>query len=349
MTDRTAGPRWVLLICLTGLFSAPLVWARLPAAFMLGAIAAGIVVQTTTAGLQLPRAPRMVAEALLGTMISEAITPVALSTFLHHAPLFLGVVGTVILASSLMGWLLFRLGILPGTTAIWGLSPGAAQAMMLMAGSFGADARLVAFMQYLRVLIVAIIAPLVARLWVSPAAAASLVQQAAPFDGQGFAVALAVAAAGLALAVHFPFPAGTILIPMAIGGVLHVTGLVPVYLPDALLAVTYVVLGWSIGLSFTLPVLRHAINVLPQVTLAILALVALSGGLAVLLALFDGIDPLTAYLATSPGGMSSVAIIAATSHVDLAFVISLQTVRFLLVLAFGPAISRFIAQRVKVD
>ncbi|MDE3122105.1 MAG: AbrB family transcriptional regulator [Paracoccaceae bacterium] len=349
MIQSGAGLRWALLICLTGLFSGPLVWARLPAAFMLGAIAAGIVLQTTTVGLKLPAAPRMVAEALLGAMISEAITPVALTTFLHHAPLFLGVVGTVILASSLMGWLLFRLGILPGTTAIWGLSPGAAQAMMLMAGSFGADARLVALMQYLRVLIVATIAPLVARLWVTPAGAAHVVGPASHFDGPGFAMALAVAATGLALAIRFPFPAGTILIPMAIGGVLHVTGLVPLYLPDPLLAITYVVLGWSIGLSFTLPVLRHALHVLPQVTLAILALVALSGGLAVLLAFFDGIDPLTAYLATSPGGMSSVAIIAATSHVDLAFVISLQTVRFLLVLAVGPAISRFITERVKAD
>lgn len=349
MIKTAAGSRWALLICLTGLFSAPLVWAQLPAAFMLGGIAAGIVVQVRTAGLSLPRPPRMVAEALLGAMISEAITPIALTTFLHHAPLFLAVVGTVILSSSLMGWLLFRLDILPGTTAIWGLSPGAAQAMMLMAGSFGADERLVAFMQYLRVLIVATIAPLVAKLWVTPSGAAHILQHAAAFDGTGFLVALAITAAGLALAIRFPIPAGTILIPMAIGGVLHVSGLVPVFLPDWLLAITYVVLGWSIGLSFTLPVLRHAINVLPQVTLAILALVALSGGLAVFLALVDGIDPLTAYLATSPGGMSSVAIIAATSHVDLAFVISLQTVRFLLVLAFGPAISRFIAKRVQVD
>ena len=40
---------------------------------------------------------------------------------------------------------------LPGTTAVWGSSPGAATAMVLMAEAFGADARLVAFMQYLRV------------------------------------------------------------------------------------------------------------------------------------------------------------------------------------------------------
>lgn len=35
---------------------------------------------------------------------------------------------------------------LPGNTAIWGSSPGAATVMTLMAGSYGADVRLVAFL-----------------------------------------------------------------------------------------------------------------------------------------------------------------------------------------------------------
>src|SRR4030095_4290218 len=39
-----------------------------------------------------------------------------------------------------------------------------------------------------------------------------------------------------------------------------------------------------------------------------------------------GIDPLTAYLATSPGGMDSVAIIGAASKADLSFVMALQVV-----------------------
>jgi uncharacterized protein len=55
--------------------------------------------------------------------------------------------------------------------------------------------------------------------------------------------------------------------------------------------------------------------------------------------------PLTAYLATSPGGMDAVAIIAASSNVDIAFVMALQTLRFMIVLIAGPPLARFIAQR----
>ena len=60
--------------------------------------------------------------------------------------------------SSLLGWLMTRWQMLPGTTALWGTSPGAASVMTIMAESYGADVRLVAFMQYLRVVLVAVVA-----------------------------------------------------------------------------------------------------------------------------------------------------------------------------------------------
>lgn len=337
---------WLLLCLLTGLILVPLELLGLPATVLLSAIAAGVIIQLLGGGIALPKAPQNIAEALLGTMIASAVTPGAIETFLHHVPLFLSLVFCVIAASTLLGWLLHRMRLMPGTTAIWGLSPGAAQAMMLMAGAYGADARLVAFMQYLRVLMVAAIAPAVSRFWTSPGAAAQpAIPGAAVTTPEGLAVGLAIAAAGYLIARRIRLPAGTILVPMAIGGVLHAAGLVPITLPAWLMALAYLAIGWGVGLAFTLPVLRHAIHVLPQIALATLTLIAFAGGLAVLLATLDGIDPLTAYLATSPGGMSTMAIIAATSHADLAFVVSLQTVRFVLVMFLGPVISRFVAAR----
>ena len=54
---------------------------------------------------------------------------------------------------------------------------------------------------------------------------------------------------------------------------------------------------------------------------------------------------MTAYLATCPGGVDSIAIIGASSNADLSFVMTLQTLRLLIVLLAGPSIARFIAQR----
>ena len=77
--------------------------------------------------------------------------------------------------------------------------------------------------------------------------------------------------------------------------------------------------------------LAHAVRVLPQIVLAIVLLMLFCSGLAWVLVKTAGIDPLTAYLATSPGGMDSAAIIAASTKVDVPFVMALQTVRFMVV------------------
>jgi uncharacterized protein len=50
-------------------------------------------------------------------------------------------------------------------------------------------------------------------------------------------------------------------------------------------------------------------------------------------------------LATSPGGLDSVAIIAAsTPRVDLPFVLALQSVRLVFVIGFAPLITRFVVR-----
>jgi uncharacterized protein len=141
-------------------------------------------------------------------------------------------------------------------------------------------------------------------------------------------------------------PAGALLLPMIGGAVLEAAGLVTIVLPPWLLALSYAFLGWSIGLGFTREILAHASLAFPQVLLATLALIAICGLLALVLVKAAGIDPLTAYLATTPGGMDAVAIISASSNVDVAFVMALQAARFLIVLAVGPPLARFIAQRV---
>ena len=63
----------------------------------------------------------------------------------------------------------------------------------------------------------------------------------------------------------------------------------------------------------------------PRILISILILMAVCVGLAALLVALAGIDPLTAYLATSPGVADPAAIIAMSSNVDVAFVVAMQT------------------------
>jgi membrane AbrB-like protein len=114
------------------------------------------------------------------------------------------------------------------------------------------------------------------------------------------------------------------------------------------LPAAYALTGWEIGLGFTWEVLGYASRALPKILLSIAVLIVFCGGLAFVLMRVFGVDPLTAYLATSPGGIDSVAIIAASSEVDLPFVIALQTIRLFVVILIGPTFASIVARRMLV-
>ncbi|WP_342629328.1 AbrB family transcriptional regulator [Nguyenibacter vanlangensis] len=332
------GALTVAVVCL-------LMMLHLPAALLMGAIGAGILQALLEGSVRVAPLPFALAQGIVGCMIGRGLRPSILHEVARNWPLFLGGVLFAIVAGIVLGWMLMRLRVLPGTTALWGISPGAATAMVLMADAFGADSRLVAFMQYMRVLCVALTASIVARWWGVDMGHRPPVIWFPPLPVPQFAATLGLIGGGVVLARRLAVPAGALLLPLVLGVAAQDGGGLAIILPPWLLAVAYVLVGWSIGLRFTRPILRHAARAAPRVLAAIAALIVLCGGMGWVLARLAGIDPLTAYLATSPGGADSVAIIAASSPVDLAFVMAMQLVRFVVVVAVTPALTRFLARR----
>jgi hypothetical protein len=348
LTSLPSLARWATLALVSFVLSAALFLSHIPGALLLGPMAAAILVATNGARLSVHRVPYMVAHALIGCIIARSLDLQTLKAVAHDWPIFLAIVLAVIAASSLLGYLIGKADILPGTTAVWGTSAGAASAMVLMAEAHGADARLVAFMQYLRVVFVATGASIMAAFVFNiEGGAAQEIVWFPPTDWIELAKTVAVALAAAVVGAKVRMPAGTMLLPMIATTTLHVLGYITIDLPEWLLAAAYGLLGWKIGLSFTRRILRHAASALPQVVGSIVLLMGFCGGLAFLLWWLKGIDPLTAYLATSPGGLDSVAIIAASTPVDMSFVMALQTTRLLLIILIGPAISSFVARRLK--
>ncbi|MGV8953890.1 MAG: AbrB family transcriptional regulator, partial [Cypionkella sp.] len=298
--------------------------AGLPAALFLGPMIAGIVIGTGGGTVRVPPYFYVLSQGIIGCLMARALPTSVVTVIAKDWPIFaLGVISVIVVANGL-GLLLTRWRVLPGTTAIWGSSPGAATAMVIMAEAHGADFRLVALMQYVRLVCVAIAASLVAKLWATGGGG----PPPPPVEWfpaivwlpliQTLALAFIGAIAGKLLRV----PAGAMLVPMLVGIALQNTGIVQIELPQWLLAISYALLGWAIGLRFTRDILGHAARVFPQILASTLLLIAICGIFAVLLVQFAGIDPLTAYLATSPGGADSVAIIAASSKVDVPFVVA---------------------------
>ena len=338
---------WVALIFTSAALAAGLQWASFPAATLLGPLLAGVVFALGGADLKLPRWAFGGAQSVVGCLVAMSMTPSVLATLALNWPAILLAIFQVIVFGAVVGLGLMRFGTLPGTTAAWGTSPGGAAAMTAMAESFGADIRMVAFMQYLRIFVVVLTASAVAHLLLGGQAA----DLPAPSWSPGFdapllplAQTLALVGAGVVLGRLTGIPGGALLLPMAVGAVLNSLGLVQITLPPWLLWSAYAVLGWYIGLRFTPQTLRYALRALPQILLAIVVLMALCGVAAWTLTVWAGVDPLSAYLATSPGGLDVVAIIAADSGCDVAFVLSLQTLRLFAVVLTGPLTARLICR-----
>ena len=346
MRDWPRGRQWIVLLLLSILFIVPLELLHVPAALLLGAMGAGILVAANEGGIAVPARPYALAQGVIACLIARTVNPDILLTMMRQWPVFLFSVVSVIACSTGLGGLLARWKVLPGTTAVWGSAPGAATVMVLMGEAYGADARLVAFMQFLRVVLVALTASVVARLWGLHTAAPPHPAWFAPVDPLALCGTLGLAVGGALLGARSKIPAGALLVPMFAGIVLSGMHLLTIVLPLPLLACCYALVGWAIGLRFTRDVLSYAAHALPRVIAAIFSLIALCGGLACVLHWLTGADALTAYLATSPGGADSVAVIAAASKVDMPFVMAMQVARFLLVMAIGPAMARFVARLV---
>jgi uncharacterized protein len=351
-SSRRSAAQWIALLACSAAIGAAFAWMRVPAALLLGPMLAGIAIASSGGSARVPNAMFLLAQGIIGCMIAN-MAPLAIAgEMLSRWPVFVFGVLAVIAVSTTLGWWMTRMRILPGTAALWGSSPGAAMAMVVMAEAHGADGRLVAFMQYLRVAVVAAGASIIAHVWnlnpshtmsAAPAHAIASVVWFPSLHWLPFLGTLALATLGPLLAHRLDIRSGALLIPLGAGLLLNHFGWLVIELPPWLLVLSYAVIGWSIGLRFTRPLLAHVAKAFPGVLACTVALIALCGVLAGVLVFAAGVDPLTAYLATSPGGADSVAIIAASSKVDVPFVMAMQSSRLIAVIFLAPVITRYIA------
>ncbi|MCT4358994.1 AbrB family transcriptional regulator [Klebsiella pneumoniae] len=325
MASRRAIGHWLILLLLSVLFSSLLLRIHLPAALLLGPLIAGLILSLRGVKLSIPRPCYLAAQAIVGCMIARAINPSVFGVLFNNWALVLAILLTTLAISGLTGWLLVRYSALPGATGAWGSSPGGASAMVVMAQEYGADVRLVALMQYLRVLFVVGAAALVVR-YALGNEAQEMTQDIVWFPS---------------LTLNFPF---TLLLTMLLGALAQGGGWLMLELPEWLLAMAYAVLGWTVGLQFNKAIFLLALKTLPQIIASILGLILMCALMALALTHILQMDFMTAYLATSPGGLDTVAIIAAGTRADMSFIMALQTLRLFTILLTGPAMARAISR-----
>ena len=303
------------------------------------------------ARLEVSRGVQRVSQAVIGIVLAATFRPSVLPLVAANwLPVALAVVGTL-LASFLAGSFLARVARLDENTAALGTLPGAASGMLAMSGPLGADPRLVALIQYGRVVLVILSATMISRFGLAPGGSshgggsglASTARMEVTHHGVwlAYAITVLVSVAGAWVGTKLRLPAGALLGPLIGGVVLEELGVLRVGWPPGVPQVAYALLGIYVGLLFDPDSIKRAGRLLPFVLASTLGLMAVCAGLGWILAALTGADLLTAYLATTPGGIDSVAIIALGSGADASLVLAVQMLRLFAVVLAGPIFVRW--------
>ncbi|MCL6516673.1 AbrB family transcriptional regulator [Alicyclobacillus sp.] len=319
-----------------------------PAAWMVGPMVGAIAFGLVTG--RRPRVRRPVfacAQAVIGVIVASMFRASDLPVILQHLPAVILIAAGSLVVSLVIGWAIGRFAHVERMTAVLGAMPGGASGMVAMSVSMQADPKLVAVMQYVRVILVVLTASAMTR-WLAGQGAAHL-QMPTPQVPGGYALhsvlTLAVGLAGAWLGLTARLPAGQLLGSMVLGTLVNLAGWVPLTIPSWIAALAYAILGVYVGLMFDRASLKHAGLMLPYIFASTVALILLCAGIGWGMARWTGETLLTGILATSPGGLDSVSLMAIGGGANLALVVSLQTVRMFTIVLCGPPIVRWIARR----
>ncbi|PRY48270.1 hypothetical protein LY71_110162 [Geodermatophilus tzadiensis] len=323
--------------------------AGVPSAPLFGGLLAGLV--RGLAGrtrLAVPRTGTAAAQAVVGVSIGALVDLDTLAALGEDwLPVLLVTVATLLL--TVTAGLLLRLqpGIGPVTGA-FAMIAGGASGITAMARDLGADDRMVAVLQYLRVLLIVVAMPVVATVvyGAHPGSGGTVATPDGPGwpAGLAFTASCALAGYGLARPVRLPVPA--LLGPMLVAAAVDLGGLsAGATVPGAVEAVAFGLIGLQVGLAFTRESLRTIGRALPLALAIIVGLVVACAGLGEVLAAATGATRLDAYLATTPGGLYAVLATAAGTGADTTFVLAVQVLRLFVMLLAAPLIARRLRRR----
>ncbi|MEE8273362.1 MAG: AbrB family transcriptional regulator [Alphaproteobacteria bacterium] len=323
-------------------------WARMPLAWMMGAMC--LTTASALAGVK-PRVPpplRALMVAVLGVMLGSAFRPEMLEragqwgVSLSALPLYLS------LAAALVVVYFRRFARYDRTTAYFAAIPGGLNEMILVGSAMGGDDRTIALTHASRILLVVLIVPFWFRLvagYVPPdggvGAAFAPLATVPPFD---LLVLAACGAAGYFAARALRLPAAALTGPMALSAAAHLAGLTESKPPSEFIVIAQVVVGSAIGCRFAGVPVKRVLRAIAVAAGSTVLLLTVTVAFSLSLSAATGLPTQALVLAFAPGGLAEMSLIALALGVDPAFVSTHHVVRIFLVVVLAPLVWRALAR-----
>jgi uncharacterized protein len=319
---------------------------HLPASWLIGSMVVSAIFAMKEWGtVKLHRSVYLLIQAVIGISLSGTFSTSSLKVLSQHwMPVGLVVV-LMLVFTVLNAFYLIVFAKLNPATAMLGSLPGGAGEMTAISESMGADPRLVSVIQYVRLLIIILSVSLISHAAGGVISAChfsnvvtagdTMTRVEPPLTLAGIGLCLCVAALGGWLGTISKMPAGTLIVPMIFSIALAASGHAIAW-PAPVLAFAYSTMGMMIGARFDTSTLDELKRLCSPLLLTTFTLMVGSILLAVLFVYLMPINALSAYLAATPGGLDSIAVMANELHADATIVLTVHFCRLMLVLIFGP-------------
>jgi membrane AbrB-like protein len=283
----------------------------------------------------------------------QGVAGVAVGTYLHTSTLTgLGArwIPVVLVSAATLGItiaagvLLARTAPVDRATASLGMVAGGASGIVAMADDLGADDRLVAFMQYLRLAVVVLATPVIVGLAFNGHSAGGGSELHGQILGTAgdWLLTGAIAVVGALAGRLLRLPAASFLGPTLLSAVLTLTGAIDLTVPPLLREASFAAIGLYIGLRFERETLRDIGRLVVPVVYSMVALIGGCFLLGWVLKATADVSLLDGYLATTPGGLPAVLPLAIGSGADATFVLAVQGLRLLVMVLAAPAVVRLL-------
>ncbi|SFL35734.1 hypothetical protein SAMN03159341_105245 [Paenibacillus sp. 1_12] len=333
-------------------------WLHVPLSWMLGPLTAVLLWNVfTRRNLAWPGSFRNLGLSLLGYSMGLSFTLESARQISTQLPSMLIATITTIVFSLIVAAVTARqTNVSFASSAIGSIPGGLSQMVVLSEEIEGADLAVVAFMQTIRLLTVIFTVPFLAvhglanepvqgATGLAGQANGSVATMFGPFIAAAQDIAsrplfitllLLCVIASVWIAIRLRFPTPYFLGPILAASLFTIAGYEPPHLPSLFIILAQWSLGIYLGLGIKLSSLGNWRKLLPYSIVGSIAIVAFSLGLSVVFSLFMPISVMTAFLGTSPGGMTEMGVTATLVGANVSLVVSYQMFRILFILFVVP-------------
>lgn len=336
--DRWLNPALALVLCTAA--GALMQAIRAPLPWMIGPLLVMALCNFGGARLRAPRPARPVGQLVIGVALGLYFTPTVAREVLSFWLLLIAAALLAMLLAWVCAWLLAALGRVDRITAFFASVPGGATEMTMLGERYGGRVDRIALAQSLRILTVVVVVPF-ALVWLGVRGEDRYLPGAGvPLDYGGLAGLLAIAAAAGGLLAMTRLPNAFMFGPLLATIALTVVEVNLSSLPGWLSGLGQLLLGCALGSRFERTYLSSMARYVTAVLASILFAIALAAAGAFVLAWLSGLPVATMVLATAPGGIAEMCIMAKVLQLGVPLVTAAHVTRVIVLITTTAPVFR---------